>query len=123
MLVGLQFILSFLFILMALFVGVQTRFMIGRDMGFDEARVLQTWCGYPAGNQKDALKSHLLQNPSIEAVTFADGQNTANLVITYNPDNLEYGQEDALTLQIGDASYTTAYGLSTFAGSLYVAEP
>ncbi len=56
-------------------------------------------------------------------VTFADGQNTANLVITYNPDNLEYGQEDALTLQIGDASYTTAYGLSTFAGSLYVAEP
>ena len=74
LLVGLQFILSFLFILMALFVGVQTRFMIGRDMGFDEARVLQTWCGYPAGNQKDALKSHLLQNPSIEAVTFADGQ-------------------------------------------------
>lgn len=56
-------------------------------------------------------------------VSFADGQNTANLVITYNPDNLEYGQEDALTLEIGDASYTTAYGLSTFAGSLYVAEP
>lgn len=56
-------------------------------------------------------------------VTFADGQNTANLVITYNPDNLEYGQEDALTLQIGDSAYTTVYGLSTFAGSLYVAEP
>ena len=72
MLVGLQFVLSFLFILMALFVSVQTKFMIGKDMGFDEARVLQTWCGYPAGNQKDALRSHLLQNPSIEAVTFAD---------------------------------------------------
>ncbi|MBR0255556.1 MAG: ABC transporter permease [Bacteroidales bacterium] len=74
MLVGLQFVLSFLFILMAMFVGVQTKFMMGKDMGFDEARVLQTWCGYPAGNQKDALRSHLLQNPSIEAVTFADGQ-------------------------------------------------
>ena len=72
MLVGLQFVLSFLFILMALFVGVQIKFMIGKDMGFDEARVLQTWCGYPAGNQRDALRSHLLQNPSIEAVTFAD---------------------------------------------------
>ena len=72
MLVGLQFVLSFLFILMALFVGVQTKFMIGKDMGFEEARVLQTWCGYPAGNQRDALRSHLLQNPSIEAVTFAD---------------------------------------------------
>ena len=72
MLVGLQFVLSFLFILMALFVGVQTKYMMGKDMGFDEARVLQTWCGYPAGNQKDALRSHLLQNPSIEDVTFAD---------------------------------------------------
>ena len=71
-LVGLQFVFSFIFILMALFVGVQTKFMIGKDMGFDEARVLQTWCGYPAGNQKDALKSHLLQNPSIEDVTFCD---------------------------------------------------
>ena len=72
MLVGLQFVLSFLFILMALFVSVQTKFMIGKDMGFDEARVLQTRCGYPAGNQKDALRSHLLQNPSIEDVTFCD---------------------------------------------------
>ena len=72
MLVGLQFVLSFLFILMALFVSVQTKFMIEKDMGFDEARVLQTWCGYPAGNQKDALRSHLLQNPSIEDVTFCD---------------------------------------------------
>ncbi len=71
-LVGLQFVLSFLFILMALFVGVQTKYMIGKDMGFDEARVLQIWCGYPAGNQKDALRSHLLQNPSIEDVTFCD---------------------------------------------------
>ena len=72
MLVGLQFVLSFLFILMALFVGVQTKYMMGKDMGFDEACVLQTWCGYPAGNQKDALRSHLLQNPSIEDVTFCD---------------------------------------------------
>ncbi len=72
MLVGLQFVLSFLFILMALFVSVQTKFMIGKDMGFDEAGVLQTRCGYPAGNQKDALRSHLLQNPSIEDVTFCD---------------------------------------------------
>ena len=71
-LVGLQFVLSFLFILMALFVGVQTKYMMGKDMGFDEARVLQVWCGYPAGNQKDALRSHLLQNPSIEDVTFCD---------------------------------------------------
>ena len=72
MLVGLQFVLSFLFILMALFVGVQTKYMMGKDMGFNETRVLQTWCGLSAGSQKEALRSHLLQNPSIEDVTFAD---------------------------------------------------
>ena len=71
-LVGVQFVLSFLFILMALFVGVQTRFMMNKDMGFEQARILDVWCGYPAGSQKDALKSHLLQNSSIEAVTFCD---------------------------------------------------
>ena len=74
MLVGLQFVLSFLFILMALFVGVQTKYMMNKDMGFNESRVLETWCGQRAGRQKDALKSHLLQNPSIEAVTFCDAQ-------------------------------------------------
>lgn len=72
MLVGLQFLLSFLFILMALFVNVQTKFMMNKDMGFEQARILDIFCGYPAGNQKDALKSHLLQNPSIEAITFSD---------------------------------------------------
>ncbi len=73
-LVGVQFVLSFLFILMALFMGVQTRFMMNKDMGFEQARILDVWCGQPAGSQKDALKSHLLQNPSIEAVTFCDAQ-------------------------------------------------
>ncbi|MBP5487599.1 MAG: ABC transporter permease [Bacteroidales bacterium] len=71
-LVALQFVLSFIFIIMALFVSVQTKFMIRKDMGFDQARVLQVWCGYYAGGQHEALESKLLQNPSIEAATFSD---------------------------------------------------
>ena len=71
-LVALQFVLSFIFIIMALYVSVQTRFMIRKDMGFSQARVLQVWCGYYAGEQHEALESKLLQNPSIEAATFAD---------------------------------------------------
>lgn len=76
-LVALQFVLSFIFIIMALYVSVQTRFMIRKDMGFSQARVLQVWCGYYAGGQHDALESKLLQNPSIEAATFAD-----NLIVS-----------------------------------------
>jgi putative ABC transport system permease protein len=71
-LVAVQFVLSFIFIIMALYVSVQTKYMIRKDMGFSQARVLQVWCGYYAGGQHEALESQLLQNPSIEAVTFAD---------------------------------------------------
>ena len=71
-LVGLQFVLSFLFILMALYVQVQTKFMIGKDMGFPQENILQVWCGYYAGAAHEPLKDKLLQNPSITDVTFAD---------------------------------------------------
>ena len=71
-LVGLQFVLSFLFILMALYVHVQTKFMMGKDMGFPQENILQVWCGYNAGAAHEPLKDKLLQNPSITDVTFAD---------------------------------------------------
>ena len=71
-LVALQFVLSFIFILTALFVNVQTNFMTKKDMGFSQEQILQVWCGYAAGGQHEALKSNLLQNPSIVDVTFAD---------------------------------------------------
>ena len=77
-LVALQFVLSFIFIIMALYVSVQTKYMIRKDMGFDQARVLQIWCGYYAGGQHEALESKLLQNPSIEAATFSDNMIVSN---------------------------------------------
>ena len=71
-LVGLQFVLSFLFILMALYVNVQTRYMAHKDMGFPQENILQIWCGYSAGGQHNALKDKLLQNASIVDATFSD---------------------------------------------------
>ena len=71
-LVGLQFVLSFLFILMALYVGVQTRYMMNKDMGFQQENILQVGCGFYAGAAHEPLKDKLLQNPSITDVTFAD---------------------------------------------------
>ena len=71
-LVGLQFVLSFLFILMALYVSVQTKFMMNKDMGFPQENILQVWCGYYAGAAHEPLKDKLLQNPFITDVTFAD---------------------------------------------------
>ncbi|MBR0432350.1 MAG: hypothetical protein IJK15_01450 [Bacteroidaceae bacterium] len=48
-------------------------------------------------------------------VHFADGESSANLVITYNPDQLNYGDYTDISLQIGDENYTTPYGVSTYA--------
>ena len=76
-LVGLQFVLSFLFILMALYVRVQTKFMMNKDMGFPQENILQVWCGYYAGAAHEPLKDRLLQNPSITDVTFSD-----NLIVS-----------------------------------------
>ena len=76
-LVSLQFVLSFIFILMALYVHVQTKFMMSKDMGFPQENILQVWCGYNAGAAHEPLKDKLLQNPSITDVTFSD-----NLIVS-----------------------------------------
>jgi ABC-type antimicrobial peptide transport system, permease component len=71
-LVGLQFVLSFVFILLGLYVDAQLRFMKNKDMGFRQENVLQVGCSQRAGGQLEALKGQLLQNPSILAVTASD---------------------------------------------------
>ncbi len=71
-LVGLQFFLSFLFILVGLYVDVQLRFMMNKDMGFRQDQVLQVACNQRVGGQLKALEGQLLQHPSILAVTAAD---------------------------------------------------
>lgn len=76
-LVSLQFVLSFIFILMALYVHVQTKFMMSKDMGFPQENILQVWCGYSGGAAHKPLKDKLLQNPSIADVTFSD-----NLIVS-----------------------------------------
>ena len=76
-LVALQFILSFVFILMALYVNVQTKFMANKDMGFPQENILQVWCGYYAGGAHNAVHDKLLQNQSIVDVTFSD-----NLIVS-----------------------------------------
>ncbi len=71
-LIGLQFFLSFVFILLGVYVDKQLRFMQNKDMGFRQDQVLQVWCGQNAGAQLKALESRLLQNPSILGMTASD---------------------------------------------------
>ena len=49
-----------------------------------------------------------------KSVTFADGQKTTNLVISYDPNAIVYGDYTDITVQIGDEKVTTPYGNSAF---------
>ena len=71
-LIAVQFVLSFIFIIFALYVNKQAKYLMGKDMGFQQENVLQVWCGYYAGNHAREVESRLLQYPAIADVTFAD---------------------------------------------------
>ena len=46
-----------------------------------------------------------------ESVSFADGEESTELVITYNPEDIEYGKYENVKLAIAD-NYSTPYGYS-----------
>lgn len=48
------------------------------------------------------------------SVTFLDGQSTADVVITYDPDLLNYGDYTDITLSIDDPTISTPFGLNTY---------
>lgn len=47
------------------------------------------------------------------SVSFNAGEKEANITITYDPNNITYGNYEELTLTIGDETYTTEYGFSS----------
>ncbi len=71
-LVAVQFLLSFVFIITALYVTVQTKYLMQKDMGINQANILQVHCGRDACEHQETLTDKLLQNPNIIDVTYTD---------------------------------------------------
>lgn len=57
------------------------------------------------------------------SVSFAAGQSTAELAISYDPEALVYDEFKSATLTISDASYTTPYGASEYTFKAGVLSP
>lgn len=55
-------------------------------------------------------------------VTFADGETTANLVVTFDASNMTYGQSETITVALGDEKYSTPYGRSYYTFTLGMSE-
>ena len=114
-LVGLQYVLSFGFILMALFVHIQTKYMIHSDMGFTQANVLQIYCGYNAGGDHEAVTAKLLQNPAIADVTFADGNLVSDQKMGWSRDD-ENGDNIYMEVFPVDVNFVKFFGLNIVDG-------
>lgn len=55
-------------------------------------------------------------------VTFAAGETTAQLPVSYVPADIEYGKYETITLGVGDESMTTPYGYSTYSFTIGVTD-
>lgn len=78
-LVGFQYVASFILILCALFITVQIRFMKNHDMGFERDQILEFSISDAIGESRETFRQMLLENPDIQDVTFA-----GNLVVSQN---------------------------------------
>lgn len=56
------------------------------------------------------------------SVTFADGDSVAYLTVTYDPQAIQMGHFDDVTVAIADANYTTPYGSSSYTFSIGLSE-
>lgn len=56
------------------------------------------------------------------SVTFADGDSVAYLTVTYDPQTIQMGHFDDVTVAIADANYTTPYGNSSYTFSIGLSE-
>ncbi len=73
LLVGLQFLISISLIICAMFVGLQRKFMLSHDMGFDREGLLIANVNRNVAGSAETIRSKLLQDPQIKDISWADG--------------------------------------------------
>ena len=73
-LVGFQYVISFILILCSLFITVQIKYMKNYDMGFDREQTVEFFVSSKIGSSRETLRQMLLENPNITDVTFAGNQ-------------------------------------------------
>lgn len=94
-LIGIQFVISTVLIIVALFINLQHRYMMNYDMGFNKDEILtvqmKPFKSYAA---IDAFTAKLKQNPMIVDVTFAQGDIVApqrtSWTYTYNDQKISH---------------------------------
>lgn len=112
-LIGIQYVISFILILSSMFIAVQNRYMKSYDMGFDREQVLEVTITQDAAAKKETLRGMLLEHPGITGVTFSSnsivstdiggqGQNYGDKFVMYDMMQVDYNFIPFFGLEITD---------------------
>lgn len=112
-LIGIQYVISFILILCSMFIAVQNRYMKNYDMGFDREQVLEATITHEAAVKKETLRGMLLEHPGITGVTFSSnsivstdiggqGQNYGDKFVMYDMMQVDYNFIPFFGLEITD---------------------
>ncbi len=70
-LIGIQYLISFVLIICALFITLQVKYMKGFDMGYDREHIIEFNISNNYSFSRESLREMLLGNPAVTDVTFS----------------------------------------------------
>ncbi len=70
-LVGVQYLISFVLIICALFITLQVKYMKGFDMGYEREHIVEFSISNDYSFSRETLREMLLENPAVTDVTFS----------------------------------------------------
>lgn len=119
-----QFFFSQILIIVTIVVGLQIRFMVGKDLGFTTKAIITFHTPLQEkGMKKLAMRNSLAEIEGVEIVSMqsqppsgADGTNSLLLVFENGKELLEHW----VNVKYGDANYVNLYGIRLIAGSNFV---
>ncbi len=115
-LISVQFVLSFLFVIVAFYVRLQTDYMINKDLGFNMERVLQVQATSEMGKKKDVVENNMLNNPDILDVTFADCELVSNFRMCWSRGNTDAGELITFDVYPVDVDFLPFFGFKIIEG-------
>jgi len=83
-LIGLQFTVSIVLIICAIFVHQQRSFMMEHDMGFNQEYLLQSHLTWELANNRETVESRLKTDAAIKDIAWGDGPFVSNSRMTWN---------------------------------------
>ena len=115
-LIGIQYVISFILILCSMFIAVQNAYMKNYDMGFDREQIVEVTITEDAAAKREVLRGMLMEHPGITGVTFS-----SNSIVSTSTDigcqGQNYGEEFFMyDVMYVDYSFIRFFGLELTEG-------